>query len=77
MGLYFAAEWCPPCKSFSPKLVEFYKNLKNGVARPGVGAFEIVYVSWDKDEDGFRESIGSMPWISLPYVAKDKKVSGI
>ncbi|KAL8605070.1 hypothetical protein ACOMHN_018871 [Nucella lapillus] len=74
VGLYFAAEWCPPCKGFTPKLQEFYKNLKNGAVRPaGVGAFEIVYVSWDKDEAAFRDSLASMPWIALPFAAKDKK----
>lgn len=75
VGLYFAAEWCPPCKGFTPKLQEFYKNFKNGATRSsGVGAFEIVYVSWDKDEAGFRESLASMPWTALPFAAKDKKV---
>ena len=39
-----------------------------------MGAFEIVYVSWDKDEVGFRESLASMPWTALPFAAKDKKV---
>lgn len=77
VGLYFAAEWCPPCKGFTPKLKEFYKNFKNGTVRPAnVGAFEIVYVSWDKDEAGFRDSLTSMPWTALPFSAKDKKVRG-
>lgn len=76
VALYFAAEWCPPCKGFTPKLQEFYNNFKNGKCScPGVAALEIVYVSWDKDEAGFDDSVASMSWVALPFEAKEKKVS--
>ena len=28
LGLYFSAHWCPPCKAFTPKLVETYNKVK-------------------------------------------------
>jgi nucleoredoxin len=28
IGLYFSAEWCPPCKIFTPILGEFYDEVK-------------------------------------------------
>lgn len=42
--VYFSAHWCPPCRKFTPKLVEFTgKHRKDG-------NFEVVFVSSDRDE---------------------------
>ena len=27
--IYFSAHWCPPCRNFTPTLIEFYNTLKN------------------------------------------------
>lgn len=65
-ALYFSAEWCPPCKMFTPKLVEWYKEFK--AKHPD---FELVFVSSDQDEASMNNYIKSdgMPW---PYVKFDK-----
>lgn len=42
IGIYFSAEWCPPCRAFTPSLVQF----RNANA----DAFEVVFVSSDRTE---------------------------
>lgn len=58
--LYFSASWCPPCKTFSPILVNFY----NACAKEG--KIEIVYVSSDREVPDFEDYYGKMPWLSIP-----------
>jgi len=66
IGLYFSGHWCPPCRGFTPKLVEFYQDgLKENM--------EIVFVSSDKDENAFNEYFGEMPWLALPYEKRQEK----
>lgn len=66
IGLYFSAHWCPPCRGFTPKLAEFYKaGLKDKM--------EIVFVSSDKDEKGFKDYFADMPWLALPYAKRQEK----
>ena len=59
--IYFSAHWCPPCRAFTPKLVEFYnKNAAND-------DFELLFVSSDKDQaamNGYMTEM-KMPWIGL------------
>jgi len=66
IGLYFSAHWCPPCRGFTPKLAEYYKNgLKDKM--------EIIFVSSDRDEASFNEYHGEMPWPALPYSKRKEK----
>jgi len=60
IGLYFSAHWCPPCRGFTPTLAKCYNTLK---ARGD--AFEVVFVSSDRDEAAFNEYFGEMPWLAL------------
>lgn len=60
--LYFSAHWCPPCRAFLPKLIEVYHEIK---AKDD--AFEIVFISSDRDETSFQEFFSSMPWLALPF----------
>ena len=61
VGLYFSAHWCPPCRGFTPKLVEAYKkHLK-------AKGMEIVFVSSDQNESAFKSYFCEMPWLALPF----------
>lgn len=62
IGLYFSAHWCPPCRGFTPKLVEFY----NRRIASGKNDFEIIFCSSDKDQKSFQEYYGEMPWLAIP-----------
>lgn len=41
----------------------FYQHLKD--TKPG--QLEIIFISWDGDEDSYKEYYNSMPWLSLPF----------
>src|SRR3954447_14244885 len=64
IGLYFSAEWCPPCRKFTPNLVAFYN--KNAAAHPD---FEILFVSNDETApamEGYMRD-QQMPWPAVNY----------
>jgi len=68
IGLYFSAHWCPPCRQFTPKLIEAYESdLK-------AKGLEIVFVSSDKNASEFSEYYGTMPWLAIPQGDKRKNV---
>jgi len=69
IGLYFSAHWCPPCQRFTPELSKAYTE---GLKAKGL---EIVFVSSDRDEASFNEYFKEMPFLALPYSARDVKKS--
>lgn len=72
IALYFSASWCPPCRKFTPKLVDFYNEQKKEHQN-----FEIVFVSSDRDDDSMEEYMVDydMPWPAVKHSrAKDKAV---
>ncbi|CAF4352117.1 unnamed protein product, partial [Rotaria sordida] len=79
IGLYFSAHWCPPCRSFTPILIDFYKKHSEDKN------FEIIFISSDNDEESFSDYYKDMPWWKLDYKERDKrnelassfKISGI
>lgn len=61
VGLYFSAHWCPPCRAFSPKLVEFRNKNKD--------QFEVVFISSDKNESAqfeYMKEVG-MEWPTMKH----------
>ena len=61
IGLYFSAHWCPPCRGFTPKLVEFRDSNKKD--------FEVVFVSSDRSSKAHMEymSGSKMKWYTMPH----------
>ncbi len=63
MLLYFSAEWCPPCRGFTPDLVKFVERNRSG------GNFDLIFVSSDRSA---REQLSymrsyKMPWSAVPF----------
>ncbi|CCW69858.1 unnamed protein product [Phytomonas sp. Hart1] len=61
--VYFSAQWCPPCRVFTPELRTFYEKShkeKN---------FEVVFVSLDQTAGGMRAYMESAhgDWLALPF----------
>lgn len=81
IGIYFSAHWCPPCQSFTPKLVEFHNEMTKEN-----NPFEIVFVSSDHDSRSMYNYMKEtdMPWLALEFgdahkktLSQKYKVSGI
>jgi nucleoredoxin len=61
IGIYFSAEWCPPCRAFTPTLVDFRNKHKDD--------FEVVFVSSDRtpaDQAKYMEGY-KMDFLAVPH----------
>ena len=72
VGLFFSAEWCPPCKLMLKPLKNFYTD-----ANLEKRQFEVVFVSNDKKKEEWFEHYKQMPWLCLPYDSPKIKDLGI
>ena len=77
--LYFSMHTCPPCREFTPLLVELYNDFNANEK-----VFEVVFYSGDKNDEQYGEYFGEMPWIAVPRadprvatVAKKFEVRGV
>ena len=66
--LYFSAEWCPPCRQFTPELVDFYNEYAQE------GNVEVVFISLDHSESDMYDYMKgySMNWPAVPYDRRDE-----
>lgn len=64
VGLYFSADWCGPCRKFTPELVQFHERMLKKRKK-----FKIVFVSGCRDPDSminYYTTMGSS-WLALPF----------
>ena len=63
-AIYYSASWCPPCRAFTPKLVEFYNSFK-----PQHPNFELIFVNEDQSEDAMLAYMqgDAMPWPAVRF----------
>lgn len=61
VGVYFSAEWCPPCRAFTPSLVAFRDKHKD--------EFEVVFVSSDRSADDQKKYMSGykMAFPAVPH----------
>jgi len=60
--VYYSSHWCGSCRSFTPKLIDFYnKNNKD--------LFEVVFMSLDfsKEKQLSYMQDSKMPWLAVEY----------
>jgi len=63
-AVYFSANWCPPCRGFTPSLVTAYAQIK--AKHPD---FELIFVSHDEDKARMMAYMKEdrMPWPALRF----------
>mmetsp|Transcript_21898 Transcript_21898/g.27085 ORF Transcript_21898/g.27085 Transcript_21898/m.27085 type:complete len:358 (-) Transcript_21898:106-1179(-) len=65
IGIYFSADWCGPCRQFTPELVSFYTKMNSRYGKKD--QFQIVWVSRCRDFDSFGQFFTKMKWLALPF----------
>lgn len=62
---YYSAHWCPPCRQFTPRLVNFYQSKYNPAF------FEVIFVSGDRSEQAMKNYMqeANMPWPATKFAS--------
>ena len=63
--LYFSAHWCGPCRGFTPKLAAAWAEYKKAAGDDADA--ELVFVSWDRSEDSFKEYHAEMTFPAVNF----------
>jgi nucleoredoxin len=72
IAFYFSAEWCGPCRKFTPQLVDYYKRVA-----PEHPEFEVVFYSMDRSLYAMEKYMleENMPWPAIDFSKlKEKQV---
>ena len=64
LAVYFSASWCSPCRQFTPRLVDWYKQQKAELDK-----FEVIFVSQDNSKEEMLDYMkqDGMPWPALKF----------
>ena len=70
VALYFGAAWCAPCNDFTTKAKKngWYEQLQKAEE-----PVEMIYISSDRDIQGFHHYYADHPWLALPFEAREVK----
>lgn len=73
---YFAAHWCPPCRSFSPSLCAALAAVRK--RRTKYANTQLILVSSDRSEQSYNrtvQSVSSVGALSVPWSATDARLT--
>lgn len=70
VGFYFAAHWSPPARLFKKMLISAYNSINSPKK-----ILEIVFVSFDRDDESFEAYSDDMPWIKVPFKNSQQRIS--
>ena len=70
VAVYFSAQWCPPCRTFTPALVSFANTNQQKLA--------VVFVSSDRTPEAQNKYMTEykMPWAATPHASAAGKAMG-
>ncbi len=71
VAIYFSAQWCPPCRAFTPMLVKAYNEAKEDGAK-----VELVFVSSDQDKAAMHKYMKDykMDWVAVPFEGPRREI---
>jgi hypothetical protein len=61
------------CSGFTPVLAAKYRALCDASGGASSAPVAIVFVSSDRDQSSFQSYYAEMPWLALPFAAREQK----
>jgi nucleoredoxin len=68
IGVYFCADWCGPCMSFTPILKQYYDERWACKGTNRVDPFEVILVSRCRTAATTEHLFSTMPWPAVPHI---------
>jgi nucleoredoxin len=78
IGLYFSAEWCPPCRQFTPFIKQLHARERAHCTKTNTNIllFEVGLVSQCCDAAATKLYFSTMPWTAMTH-AEASGVQGL